>query len=123
MADPLISIVCSAYQAYADDDRAKIEALISNDFHFASPLDNRIDRQIYFDRCWKNHATITGFSFINLVRDSDRVFVTYEGRRSDGKAFRNTEIVTVRNGKITDVEVYFGWSIPHDAPPGGFLGT
>ena len=47
--------------------------------------------------------------------------MTYEGKRSTGKPFRNTEIVTVRNGKIVEVEVYFGWSIPHEAPVGGFV--
>jgi hypothetical protein len=35
--------------------------------------------------------------------------------------FRNAEIVTVRQNQIVDVEVYFGWSIPHEAKPGGFL--
>jgi hypothetical protein len=27
------------------------------------------------------------------------------------------------NGRITDVEVYFGWSIPHEAPVGTFVTT
>jgi ketosteroid isomerase-like protein len=110
-----------AYQAYVDHDRAAIEAVIGDDFHFTSPRDNRINRKTYFDRCWKNSDTITGFTFINLVSDGERVFVTYEGQRSNGKPFRNTEIVTVRNGKIVEVEVYFGWSIPHEAPAGGFV--
>jgi hypothetical protein len=39
----------------------------------------------------------------------------------NGKPFRNTEIMTFRNGKIIDIEVYFGWLIPHDAPAGGFV--
>ena len=42
-------------------------------------------------------------------------------RQNGGKPLRNTEIVTVRNGKIVEVEVYFGWSIPHEAPAGGFV--
>ena len=29
--------------------------------------------------------------------------------------------MTVRDGKIVEVEVYFGWSIPHEAPAGGSL--
>jgi hypothetical protein len=29
--------------------------------------------------------------------------------------------VTVRNGQIVEVEVYFGWFIPHEAKPGGFI--
>ena len=95
--------------------------MIADDFHFTSPRDNRIDRKTYFEKCWKNSDTITGFTFINLVADGERVFVTYEGQRSTGKPFRHTEIVTVRNGKIVEVEVYFGWSIPHEALAGGFV--
>ena len=119
MKDDTISIARRAYQAYVDKDRAAIEAVIADDFHFTSPRDNRINREAYFDKCWKNSDTITGFTFINLVADGERVFVTYEGQRSNGKPFRNTEILTVRNGKIVEAEVYFGWSIPHEAPAGG----
>jgi ketosteroid isomerase-like protein len=121
MQDATVSIARRAYQAYVGNDRAAIEAVIADDFHFTSPRDNRIDRKTYFEKCWKNSDTITGFTFVNLVADGERVFVTYEGQRSTGKPFRNTEIVTVRNGKIVEVEVYFGWSIPHEAPAGGFV--
>ena len=121
MPDEAVPIVRRAYQAYIDKDRAVIEALIGGDFHFTSPRDNRINREAYFERCWKNSETITGFTFVNLVADGERVFVTYEGRRSTGHPFRNTEIMTLRKGKIVEVEVYFGWSIPHDAPAGGSI--
>jgi len=120
-ADNNLAIARAAYQAYVSKDRAAIEALISPDFHFTSPVDNRIDRATYFSRCWPNSETLTGFDFINLVVDRDRVFVTYEGHQANGRMFRNTEIVTVRQNQIVDVEVYFGWSIPHEAKPGGFL--
>jgi len=58
---------------------------------------------------------------VNLVSEGEHVFVTYEGQNTTGKRFRNTEIMTVRDGKIVEVEVYFGWSIPHEAPEGGFV--
>ena len=119
--DP-VSIASKAYQAYVDKDRDAIEAVIADDFHFTSPLDNRIDRETYFKRCWPNSEMIAAFEFINLVSDGDRAFVSYEGRTLSGERFRNTEILTVRDGKIVDVEVYFGWSIPHKAPEGGFVG-
>ena len=45
----------------------------------------------------------------------------YEGRNTSGKIFRNTEVLTVRNEKIVEVEVYFGWSNPHKAQAGGFV--
>jgi len=117
----IVAIARGAYEAYVTKDRAAIERLLAPDFHFTSPVDNRIDRETYFARCWPNSAQIADFKFINLVVDGDRVFVTYEGRRADGRVFRNTEIVTVRKNQIIDVEVYFGWSIPHEAKPGGFL--
>ena len=117
----VVAIARAAYEAYVAKDRAAIETLIADDFHFTSPLDNRIDRATYFARCWPNSAWIKDFEYINLVTDSDRVFVTYEGRSTKGSSFRNTEILTVRNGQIIEVEVYFGWSIPHKAEPGGFL--
>ena len=116
-----IGIARAAYEAYVSKDRAAIEKLIADDFHFTSPLDNRIDRARYFARCWPNSAWIKNFDYINLVPDGDRVFVTYEAQSSKGNSFRNTEILTVRNGRIIEVEVYFGWGIPHKAEPGSFL--
>jgi ketosteroid isomerase-like protein len=116
-----VAIARASYEAYAKKDRAALEALLAEDFHFTSPLDNRIDRATYFERCWPNSEHIKRFDFVHLVRDGFRVFVTYEGHDLDGHRFRNTEIVTVFDGRIVNVEVYFGWSLPHDAAPGAFL--
>jgi ketosteroid isomerase-like protein len=115
------AIAQAAYRAYETKDRAALEALLADDFHFTSPLDNRLDRDTYFRRCWPNSEVIEGFDFVHLVTDADRVFVTYEGRNTNGHRFRNTEILTIRNQQIVDVEVYFGWSLPHRAPQGGFV--
>src|SRR6202171_2429890 len=92
----IVAIVRAAYEAYVAKDLAAIERLIAKDFHFTSPLDNRIDRAAYFARCWPNSATIAAFEFIHVVPDDDRVFVTYEARTTGGNRFRNSEILTVR---------------------------
>jgi len=118
--DP-ITIVRRCYQAYAESDRAAAEVVIAEDFHFTSPLDNRIDRKTYFARCWPNNEWITGYEFVRLIRSGDQVVATYIGQSSRGKPFRNTEVLTVRDGKIVEVEVYFGWSLPHKAADGGFM--
>jgi ketosteroid isomerase-like protein len=125
--DP-IEVVRTVFDAYIRSDRAAIEQVIAADFHFSSPRDNRIDRQTYFARCWPNNERIVDFKLIYTVNDytvndGDRVFVTYEGQNKAGHVFRNTEILTVRHGKLVEAEVYFGWSIPHEAPLGGFTDT
>jgi ketosteroid isomerase-like protein len=121
MSIDIAGIARASYQAYIDKDRAAMEALVADDFHFSSPLDNRIDRAAYFDRCWPNSRSIDDFEFIRVVANGDEVVVTYEARNIDGRRFRNTEVLTLRDGRIVEVEVYFGWNIPHKAAPGGFV--
>jgi len=116
----LTEIARASYMAYVHKDRAAIERLIAEDFHFTSPLDNRLDRATYFARCWPNSEKMASFDFKRLVAFGDQVLVTYEARTADGQRFRNTEILTMRGQQIVEAEVYFGWSIPHEAPLGGF---
>jgi ketosteroid isomerase-like protein len=123
MAESNIFIVRKYFQAYADRDRAAIEGLVDEALRFTSPRDNRIDRATYFRRCWKNSDAIVGRKMIQILADGERVFVIYELAWTTGRASRNTELFTLRNGKIVEVEVYFGWSIPHEAPEGGFVET
>lgn len=120
MPDPR-SIARDSYRAYVETDRAAIEAMIGSGFHFTSPLDNRIDRESYFARCWPNSERITDFRLVRLIEDGEQVIVTYEGERDSGPRFRNTEVLTIRDGRIAEVEVYFGWNVPHEAPPGESL--
>jgi ketosteroid isomerase-like protein len=115
------AVACALYAAFARQDRAAMDALLAKDFHFTSPLDNALDRATYFERCWPNSDNIRDFSFVHVVPTGDQVFVTYVGTNEDGHRFRNTELLTVRGGQVVDVEVYFGWSLPHPAPPGGFV--
>lgn len=65
-------------------------------------------------------STASVDSKLVVVKD-EKAFVTYECRMNDGKQLRNTELFTVREGKVVDVEVYFGWSLPHEAPVGKFV--
>lgn len=97
-----------------------MEKIISADFHFTSPLDNRIDREAYFERCWPNSLQIKKFEFVHFVSKIEVVFVTYLATMIDGKQFRNTEVFTLAKEQITNVEVYFGWSMPHPAVDGSF---
>lgn len=105
-------------EAYSRRDRAAIEAVIAEDFSFTSPMDNRIDRKTYFEICWPNSEAIIVMTLQHVVVSGDQAFVTYEALTREGKRFRNTELLTVKDGKISEVEVYFGWNVPHDVPLG-----
>jgi len=61
MSKSPLAIARACLQAYADKDRATIEALIDDDFHFTSPLDNALDRATYFKICWPNSAAMMSF--------------------------------------------------------------
>jgi hypothetical protein len=116
-----VSTVRAMYEAFVARDRAAIEPLLADAFHFTSPLDNRIDRAAWFERCWPNRARIDGFDFVAVVPAGNRVFVIYEARTEAGKRFRNSEVCLFQGRQVVEVEVYFGWDLPHPAPPGSFI--
>ena len=37
--------------------------------------------------------------------------MTYESTKTDGRRFRNTEVLTFEGDKICKAEVYFGWTL------------
>ena len=106
-----LRLVRDAYGAYESGDRRIVEELLSDDFTFYSPADVGIDRATYFERCWPNAETIESFEFKRLLEAGDEVVVTYESTKTDGKRFRNTEILTFEGDKIRRTEVYFGWDL------------
>ncbi|HET7792371.1 MAG TPA: nuclear transport factor 2 family protein [Rhizobacter sp.] len=116
---PVEQVVRACFEAYSKRDRKAIESLIADDFRFTSPLDNQIDRNAYFETCWPGSESLVVMTLQHLaVFDGDKAYVTYEALRRDGQRFRNTELHTVKGGQLSQVEVYFGWNIPHEVPAG-----
>lgn len=113
-----LAIARACLQAYVDKDRDAIEALLDNDFHFTSPIDNALDRATYFKVCWPNSTMMARFNNIYEFEKGNQAFIVHEARTSTGKHFRNSEVYTVRAGKLVATEVYFGWDMPHQVPLG-----
>ncbi len=106
-------VVRALFRAYETGDRAPAEEHLHADLVFFSPADPGIDRTTYFERCWPNAQTLASFAFSRLEElASDEVLVTYEATRTDGSAFRNTEVMTFDGDQVVRVEVYFGWELP-----------
>ena len=119
MTGPL-ETVKRALQAYLDKDRVAIEAVIADEYHFTSPRDNALDRDTYFARCWPGSEVMTSMELIHGAEDGDFAWVVYEAAMG-GHRFRNAELHRVRDGRIVETQVFFGWSLPHPAPAGGFI--
>jgi ketosteroid isomerase-like protein len=106
-----VRIAKEMYRAYESGDRSLVQKHLRDDFTFYSPADVGIDLRRYFERCWPNAGMIAAFEFKRLVESGDEVLVTYEATRTDGKHFRNTEVLSFAGAKIIKAEVYFGWDL------------
>jgi ketosteroid isomerase-like protein len=99
------------YEAFASGDRAAVEALLTDDFRFSSPVDPDLDRAGYFERCWPGSGQGQRFDFVRIVPTGEEVIVTYEMTGRDSTLGRNTEVLTFAGGRIRRAEVYFGWDL------------
>jgi hypothetical protein len=113
-----VEIARAMYDAYENADRAGAEALLAPDFSFTSPLDNGLDRDGFFRICWPHGIAIEAFDLVGLVEDGNRVWVNYIARQTDGRQFTNVERLTIRGQRIAQVQVFFGWAVPHPVPAG-----
>jgi ketosteroid isomerase-like protein len=104
-------LVRTYFSAYESGDRDLLESLLNGDFTFSSPADVGIDHTTYFERCWPNSVQIRAYDLERLLVVGDEVVVTHEAEKNDGSRFRNTEIFGFDSGRISTVEVYFGWSL------------
>lgn len=85
-----------------------MEELLSDDFIFTSPLDDKINRATYFLRCWPNSGNIRALVIEKLFEEGDEAFIRYESQKLSGEKFRNTEFFRTDEEKIKEVQVYFG---------------
>jgi ketosteroid isomerase-like protein len=92
------------YKSYPARDRKTTDGLVSDDFRFTGPLDNRLDRQTDFEHCGAAGRAMAAIEIKRPVTEDDHVFVTYEIRKKDGGRVRNTELLTLRDGQIVEVE-------------------
>ncbi|TPJ76312.1 nuclear transport factor 2 family protein [Mesorhizobium sp. B2-6-2] len=96
------------YRAYETKDREEIEALLTPDFRFSSPLDDRIDRATYFAKCWPNSERTRSFDIKRLWERDGEVFVHYELTPISGDSFQNAELLIGDSNRIREVFVFFG---------------
>jgi ketosteroid isomerase-like protein len=104
-----VDVVRACFESYARQDRDRAEQVIGEPFVFTSPQDDHIDRDAYFERCFPTMERLRRHQLLHVVpADGDDVFVLYEYELATGEVFRNTEVLTVRDGKVVEAQVFFG---------------
>jgi ketosteroid isomerase-like protein len=102
-------IVRASFEAYVRQDRARAETLIREDLVFTSPQDDHIDRDSFFERCFPTADRVSRQELMCVVSDGrDRVFIMYEYDLKAGGTYRNTELITVVDDRIAEIQVFFG---------------
>jgi ketosteroid isomerase-like protein len=109
MTDNAIQIVQRCFEAYLKQDLDTAQQLIGADFVFTSPQDDHIDRAAFFEQCFPTSSRLRSQQIrrIAAANESD-VFVMYEYELRGGGRFRNTELITVRDGQMVEEQVFFG---------------
>ncbi|MFI2613171.1 nuclear transport factor 2 family protein [Kitasatospora sp. NPDC018619] len=105
-------VVEAAFRCYRRQDREAALPLYAEDFTFTSPRDDRIDRAAFFERCFPTADRFTEQRLLRVTpADGGLVFVYYEYELATGGRYRNVEAVTVRDGLIREVLVFFGGEV------------
>ncbi len=88
-----------------------VDMMLTDDFTFTSPLDDRISKSAFKTGCWDTqHALIAGHDLDRVFVIGDQAFVRYTCRTKNGKSFRNVEYLQLKNKRIAAIECYFGGS-------------
>jgi hypothetical protein len=97
------------FESYLAQDRETAERLLADEFVFTSPQDDHIDRAAFFERCFPTVDRFVSQELRYVVpTDGDDVFVMYEYELKTGDRHRNVELLTVRDDRIVETQVFFG---------------
>ena len=108
-----VKAIKAYYTAFEKKDWNSMEQILATGFTFSSPLDDHIDLKAFKERCWPNAYKIKRVDVDKLVVDGDLGFVITNGWTIDGKLFRNSDCFTLKDGKISAYECFFGPGISY----------
>ena len=109
MTDNAIQIVERCFAAYLKQDIETAQELVGENFVFTSPQDDHIDRAAFFERCFPTSSRVRSQQIVRIAAATEHdVFVMYEYELLEGGRFRNTELITVRDGQLVEEQVFFG---------------
>ncbi|NQX13243.1 nuclear transport factor 2 family protein [Microbacteriaceae bacterium VKM Ac-2855] len=94
--------------AYRLQDEARASALMAADFVFTSPNDAHLDKAEYLVTCFPTADHFAAQTILELEDVGRGVFLLYEYTLGGGETYRNAEFITVQDGLVREVQVFFG---------------
>ncbi|MBO0992732.1 nuclear transport factor 2 family protein [Bacillus sp. SD088] len=110
----LSNLVQKYFKAYETKEREMVEELLSPEFMFSSPVDEKISRETYFEKCWPSCIDIREYRIQNLFKDKNEVIIRYECIRKSGAVFQNMEHFRFTGNQIQEIIVYFGFDLRNE---------
>lgn len=108
-------VVRASFRAYRSQDLQTAERLLADDFVFTSPQDDHISKAEFLERCFPTADRFRSQQILELAEaGDDGVFIMYGYELSSGERYRNTEFITVRDGQLTETQVFFGGRVRQD---------
>jgi ketosteroid isomerase-like protein len=101
-------IIRAWYAAWEQRDWNTMTQILADGFTFSSPLDDHINTNAVKQRCWPNAGQIKKVDVQQVIMNGDAVIVIANGYNTDGKLFRNCDYFTMKDGKISAYECFFG---------------
>ena len=98
-------------KAFLEQDRARAEALMADDFVFTSPQDDHLDKATWLERCYPTADHFDEPSQMLQIAEIDGVVLHRYEYRVNGVRWRNVEASQVEGGRVKSVEVYFGGAV------------
>ena len=112
MSESAATTVRRFFECYLTQNRTMAEELAGPDLTFTSPQDDHIDRAAYFEKCFPTADRVRSQELLRVAAATEQdVFVMYEYELRTGTRYRNAELITVRDGRIVEVQVFFGGAI------------
>lgn len=105
----LEEVVRAYFRAYELKKRDLIESLLTDDFRFNSPVDDGINRDVYFERCWPSCKSIKQYELEDVIMKQGEAIVRYRCTLQSGNSFENMELFRFDGEEIKEIVVYFGF--------------
>lgn len=97
------------FSAWEQKDWEMIESLLADGFTFTSPDDDQIDKDAYKKKCWPLAQIIDRYELLTIISAGSEAFVRYLADFHNGASFRVTESMQFQDGKIKEIEGYWGF--------------